>query len=163
MSGRRALLVGLLVTTATAALAHPAPPSYVRLDFEPAMVRAELMLPVTELAFAMTTAPTPEDLAPYLLRHVGAHSSSGEAWSVKVMEVHATTYLEQPYLEATIELTPPAQVSAREFVFTNDAVTHEVRNHVVMVVAERDFANAGAAPTLLGALQYPARELAIRR
>jgi len=43
-------------------------------------------------------------------------------------------------------------------VLLDDAVTHEVRNHVVVVLA-RD----AAKPALLGALQYPARRLTIQR
>ena len=47
---------------------------------------------------------------------------------------------------------------------SDDAVTHEVRNHVVVVIAERDCEDASleSAPVVLGALQYPARRLGIR-
>jgi hypothetical protein len=50
-------------------------------------------------------------------------------------------------------------------VFIDDAITHEVRNHVVVVVAMRDYADLAleSGPLMLGALQYPARRLAIQR
>ena len=75
----------------------------------------------------------------------------------KCARVSHTTYLEHAYLSAQVEFTPPAGASPGAFVLIDDAVTHEVRNHVVIVLA------LGAAyPQLLGALQYPARRLAVQ-
>ena len=115
------------------------------------------------LAWAMAGAPSAAALPDYLLRHVGATTPGGVAWTVKVSAVRAMTYLEQPYFTAAVEFLPPAGASARDFILVHDAVTHEVRNHVVIVVAEHDSAQAGATPQVIGALQYPARTLAIRR
>jgi hypothetical protein len=159
----RALFVALLLSVP--ALAHHAPNSYVRLDFRAESVRAEVMIPQSELAYAMAGSATAAALPAYLLRHVGAATPRGAAWSVRIESVRAMSYLEQPYFTAVLELAPPAGASARDFVFTSDAVTHEVRNHVVFVVAETDYADSGlaSAPQMLGALQYPARQLAIRR
>src|SRR4051812_34723451 len=98
---QRSIFAALLVFLAPAALAHHAPPSYVRLDFQPALVRGEIMFPFPEFSFAMNTTPPLAGLGLYLLQPRGAHSSSGGAWSVKVTEVHAMTYLDQPYLDAT--------------------------------------------------------------
>jgi len=46
-------------------------------------------------------------------------------------------------------------VSPRAFVLLDDAVTHEVRNHVIYVI-RRD-----AGSDLLGLLQYPTRRLEV--
>jgi hypothetical protein len=158
------LLVALMAFTAPAT-AHHAPVSFVRFDFRAHSVLAELMIPQSELMYAMNGAPTADALPAYLLKHVGAATPQGEAFGVRVTAVRATTYLAQPYFVAELELVPPAGGSARDFLFTNDAITHEVRNHVVFIVAERDYADPGlqAQPAFLGALQYPARQLAIRR
>jgi hypothetical protein len=155
----------LLAAVAEPASAHHAPNSFVRLDFRAASVLAEIMVPASELAYAMAAPPTTQSLAPYLLRHVAAASPQGADWVVRIAAVRASTYLEQPYFVAEVEFVPPPGGSAREFVLTIDAVTHEVRNHVVVVVAEHDYADTTPerAPQLLGALQYPARQLVIRR
>jgi hypothetical protein len=180
MSARRAMpafirLACMALACSVPVSAHHAPNSFMRLDFRAQSVRAEVMVPQSELAFAMNTAVMAKDgsdraasaaaLPAYLLRHVGAVTAQGRAWAVTVTSVLATTYLDQPYFAAVLELVPPAGGSTRDFVFTSDAITHEVRNHVVFVVAERDYADAAlaAAPQMLGALQYPARALPIHR
>ncbi|HLA70747.1 MAG TPA: hypothetical protein VK624_04495 [Steroidobacteraceae bacterium] len=165
MNRSRAFLLVALVAFTTPATAHDAPNSFVRFDFRAHSVWAELMIPQSELVYAMNGAPTAGALPAYLLKHVGAATPQGEAFRVRVTAVRATTYLAQPYFVAELELVPPAGGSARDFLFTNDAITHEVRNHVVFVVAKRDYADAAleAQPGFLGALQYPARQLAIRR
>jgi hypothetical protein len=147
------------------ALAHHAPNSYLRLDFRARSVVAQLMVPASELGYSMELPPDERALPAYLLRHVSATTPGGGAWTVRVTAVHASRYLDQPYFVADLTLLPPAGASTRDFLLTNDAVTHEVRNHVVFVVAMRDYADAALAdaPVLLGALQYPARQLAIRR
>ena len=64
--------------------------------------------------------------------------------------------MDHPYLVAELRLAPPAGATARAFVIVDDAVTHEVRNHRVYVVARRD-----AGSDLIGVLQYPARRLEV--
>jgi hypothetical protein len=146
-------------------LAHHAPNSFVRLDFRAQSVGVRLMVPRSELAYAMEDTPTADSLPAYLLRHVGASTPQGAAWSVRVSAVRAITYLEQAYFEAELEFLPPPGRTPRDFIFTDDAVTHEVRNHVIFVVAARNSTDLALerAPELAGALQYPARQLAIRR
>lgn len=162
---KRLIALGSLLAFASHALAHHAPNSFVRLDFRAASVGARLMIPRSELAYSMEGPPTADSLPAYLLRHVGATTTQGAAWSVRVSSVRATSYLEQPYFEAELEFVPPPGHSPRDLIFSDDAVTHEVRNHVVVVVAARDSADPALerAPEWLGALQYPARQLAIRR
>jgi hypothetical protein len=138
----RIALVLVLATLASAARAHPAPSSVVRLEFLPGAVRVEYWLPVSELESA------------YLLRHVAAETAAGARWRVEVETVRAVTYLDHPYFVAVLRLAPPPDAGGQGLVLVDDAVTHEVRNHVVYVVARR-----GAESVLVGALQYPTRRL----
>jgi hypothetical protein len=149
------LLAVQLVVPGGAALAHPAPNSIVRLDFRADGVRAEYWIPVSELEFARAADPG-GGFPAYLLRHLAAETPDGARWRVSVESVREATYLELPYLVAQLSLAPPAGAAAGDFVLVDDAVTHEVRNHVVYVVAQR-----GAESGLLGAMQYPARRLEI--
>lgn len=151
---RIAAWFGLLA--AAAAYPHPAPNSLLRLEFQPEAVHAEYWLPVSELAHARAAERSDPDFAAYLLRHVAAETPEGKPWRVTVRAVREATYLDHPYLVAELRLLPPASAPVREFVLIGDAVTHEVRNHVVYVVEKH-----GPGSHLLGALQYPARRLAI--
>jgi hypothetical protein len=140
------------------ALAHSAPNSLVKLDFFAHAVRAEVLVPESELAFATAAERPSEPFAEYLQRHLSAETPQGVAWALEVRSVTSTTYLGHAYLSARVEFTPPPGASVREFTLVDDAVTHEVRNHVVLVIATDT-----AAPEVLGALQYPARRLAVQR
>jgi hypothetical protein len=141
---------------AAVAFAHPAPSSIVRLEFRADAVHAEYWVPVSELDYARAADAVGDEFPAYLLRHVAAETEGGAPWRVAVNAVRETTYLDHAYLVAELTLAPPAGASVRQFVLVDDAVTHEVRNHVVYVVARR-----GGDADLVGALQYPARRLAI--
>jgi len=140
------------------ALAHSAPNSLVKLDFAGNSVQAEVLVPQSELSFATAADRASEPFANYLLRHLSAETPQGAAWKVEVRSVSNVTYLDHAYLSALVEFTPPPGASARAFVLVDDAVTHEVRNHVVLVLAR-----GAGNPEVLGALQYPARRLAVQR
>jgi hypothetical protein len=151
-------MVALLFATGCGlALAHNAPNSFVKLSFLADAVHAEVLVPESELAFATAAERNSERFADYLRRHLSAETPQGAAWKMTVHSVSNTTYLEHPYLSAQVEFTPPPGASANAFVLVDDAVTHEVRNHVVLVLARGE-----ENPEVLGALQYPARRLAIR-
>ncbi len=88
----------------------------------------------------------------------------GAAWTVDVRNVRRASTDGHDYWVAALEFTPPRGASARDLVLVDDAVTHEVRNHVVTVLARSDAASSGDdGPQLLGVLQYPARSLEIHR
>jgi hypothetical protein len=150
-------LFAVIAASCGLAFAHDAPHSMIKLDFLDSSVRAEVLVPESELAFALA-ADGSVNFAPYLLRHLSAETPQGKAWKVELREVRNISYLDHPYILANIELTPPGGASSHSFVLIDDAVTHEVRNHVVMV-----FARGVAQTELLGALQYPARRLFIDR
>jgi hypothetical protein len=159
MFARIATLLALLWTTGSGpALAHSAPNSFLKLSFLADSVQAEVLVPESELAIATTAERASEPFAGYLARHLSLETPRGEAWKMAVRAVRNISYLEHAYLSAQVEFTPPAGASTRAFVLVDDAVTHEVRNHVVVVLAR-----GAANPELLGALQYPTRRLPIQR
>jgi hypothetical protein len=153
----RAWLATLLLA-APAAFAHPAPNSVMKLEFQADRVRAEYWVPVSELEYARAADPAGREFPAYLLRHVAAETEGGAPWRVAVLSVREADYLGHPYLVAELGFEPPAGTPVDEFVLVDDAVTHEVRNHVVYVVTRR-----GAENALVGALQYPARRLIVTR
>ena len=163
MKLRRVALGALLLTGGTA-LAHRAPNSVVSLDFEARAVRAELLVPLSELGYATADSPAGQFPA-YLLRHVGVETLGGQPWVLSLKSLRRTTLDDHDYWVARLDFKPPGGASAREFVFIDDAVTHEVRNHVITVLARSDAAADSVAPAarVLGILQYPARRLTIRR
>jgi len=148
-----AMLLGLL---AVPALAHRAPNSVIRLDFGTAAVRAEVMVPRSELLVALPGGHGAPEFSAYLLRHIAVETPEGAPWRIRVLGVRDANYLEHDYLLAELEFIPPVGTSPQRFVLIDDAVTHEVRNHVVWVVS-------GQGDGLIGALQYPARRLTVER
>jgi len=147
------IVLGLLAGTA---FAHSAPNSTLRLDIRADAVHAEYWVPVSELAYARAGEPAGEKFSAYLLRHFAVETPDGKAWRVTVDRVHEAEYFEHAFMVAELRLVPPAGAAPREFVLVDDAVTHEVRNHVVFVVAKH-----GERADLLGALQYPAKRLTV--
>ena len=154
MKRLQAAAFSLSVLLAAAVLAHRAPNSVVRLALARDHVRAQVMLPRSELAFALPGQQGQPGITDYLLHHLGAESPDGAPWRVQVRGVRDSQYVDHEFVLAELELYPPRGASPRSFVLITDAVTHEVRNHIVWVV------NSGSNE-LLGALQYPARRLAV--
>ena len=153
----------ILAAVVTAAWAHRAPNSVVSLDFTARSVHAELRVPLSELDYAEAAEIPGEAFPTYLLRHVAAETPDGARWRVQLRSVRRIDDAGHDCWVALLDLTPPAGGSTRDLVFIDDAVTHEVRNHVVTVLARSDAAAAGDAPALrvLGLLQFPARRLEI--
>ncbi len=133
------------------ALPHPSPNSTLRLKFGEQAISAEYWLPISELAFA-SPGTTDATLSAYLVSHLAAQSPGGP-WEISVKSIRKDQYLEHDFLVADIRLRPPPGGATRPLVITNDAITHEVRNHVVFVVE--------SGGPLLGILQYPARRVEI--
>jgi hypothetical protein len=139
-----------------AAMAHRAPTSVVRLEFGVDVVHAEVLVPRSELAYALPASRDDSRFTAYLLKHLAAETPDGARWRIHVRGMREATYADHEYLRADLDLTPPRGASPRHFVLINDAVTHEVRNHVVWVIDT-------ASHELLGALQYPVSRLPIDR
>ena len=158
------LLAVLAVFCGAPGFAHQAPNSVVSLDFGADAVDAEMFVPVSELA-ATGTAPGAAAVSDYLLGRVWVETPSGARWTVGLRQLRRMSADGHEYWVALFHFAPPAGASARELVFIDDAVTHQIRNHVVTVLARSDSAVMQnlAGPQLLGVLQYPARNLTIRR
>lgn len=163
----------LALLIATRASAHPAPNSVVNLDFGRSSVRAELLLPTSELRYALAAegierrsiAADDPAIAAYLARHLAIATPAGGRWPGTLHASQLQTLIGHEYLVAEFDFTPPAGSATRRFVFHADPITHEVRNHYLMVVARSDYLGGivGDQPELLGFLQYPARELEVAR
>ena len=153
---RLRIACGLWFVFAGAALAHRAPNSVVRIDFGADRVHAEVMVPRSELEHAMAGPQDAKTFGAYLLRHVRAEAPDGARWDMRVRSVRVASYLDHEYLFAELELVPPRGAPPGQFVLIDDAITHEVRNHVVWVVTRQDDA-------LIGALQYPRSRLTVER
>jgi hypothetical protein len=163
----------LLALLATRVPAHPAPNSVINLDFGRKSVRAELLIPTSELRYALAaegierSSIMAEDpaLADYLTRHVALAAPAGGRWHGALRPSHLQSFVGHEYLVAALDFTPPPGATTRRFVLQADPVTHEVRNHYLMVVARSDFLTGlvGDQPELVGFLQYPGRELQVVR
>jgi hypothetical protein len=95
MSSRAAIMLALLAATACGlALAHSAPNSLIKLEFAADSVRAEVLVPESELAFATAAERASEPFAGYLLRHLAAETPQGVAWKVEVRSVSKVSYLD---------------------------------------------------------------------
>ena len=152
----RAVFAVCALLLAETSFSHPAPNSVLRLEFQPDAIHAEYWVPVSELGYARAAAPGGEEYPAYLMRHFGFETPAGQPWRATVEKVREAGYFDHAFLVAEIRLVPPRGASAREFVVVDDTVTHEVRNHVVYVMAKN-----GEKADLLGALQYPARRLSV--
>ena len=153
---RLALACGLWLAFAAVTPAHRAPNSVVRVEFGADRVHAEVMVPRSELEHAMTGPQDAAAFGAYLLRHMRAETPAGARWNVRVQSIREQRYVDHDYLLAQLELVPPRGASPGRFVLIDEAVTHEVRNHVVWVVTRQD-------DVLVGALQYPQNRIAIER
>jgi hypothetical protein len=153
---RFAIACGLWLALAGVTLAHRAPNSVVRIDFVADRVRAEVMVPRSELGYAMAGPQDAAAFGTYLKRHLRAEAPDGARWELCLKAVREARYVDHDYLLAELELMPPRGQRPDRFVLVDDLVTHEVRNHVVWVVSRHDEA-------LIGALQYPRSRLMIER
>jgi hypothetical protein len=163
MIARRPLACVILSVMAATAWAHRAPNSVVSLDFTARSVHAELRVPQSELDYAEAAEIPGENFPTYLLRHVAVETPGGVRWRVELRSVRRADVGGHDCWVALLDLVPPPGSSTRDLVFIDDAVTHEVRNHVVTVLARSDAAAADDAPPMrvLGLLQFPARRLEI--
>lgn len=165
-----ALLALLIAARATA---HTAPNSVVNLDFGRSSVRVELLLPTSELRYALAAegverssiAADDPAIASYIARHVAIVTPAVARWHGALHSSQLQTFIGHGYLVTVLHFTPPAGSTTRQFVFQADPITHEVRNHYLMVVARSDYLGGivGDHPELLGFLQYPGRELEVVR
>lgn len=167
------LLIALLV--AGPAAAHFTPNSEVRLDFGAHVVEAEVIVPASELGYAVgrrltgpdgtLAVPTADMLKRYIAAHVGARAADGRPWTVLVRGVELRTDEGAPDVRFHLALAPPAGADVRRFDLSYSAVIDRIPNHFVLVVARSDFAGGHLAeePEIVGGLQGRDRSVSIDR
>lgn len=169
----RAGLIGLLCALwAALAAAHSMPESQMWIDTTPTGLRATLQTPLValEIGFGQPLAATPgsvlqqhgDGLSRYLLQHVGARSGN-QGWQMLAPRLKVIGEAPTAELEATFDLQAPTGADRRSLTLLFDAITHELRNHRVIVFLRNDWAGgrAGVAPELLGEFRSFGNTLAV--
>ncbi len=148
------LYTGIVLWTCQSAHAHQQPTTQMLLDVGTGRVGVELHIPLPELelAFGHRVTENPEvNLAAwghsfrrYLTNHIHPVSAGNKPWQVRVLSL-AIGRTEQrqsgPFQEviASLELTPPAGSSPRNFALDYDAILHQVVTHKAFVSIRRDW------------------------
>ncbi|WP_229464349.1 HupE/UreJ family protein [Massilia sp. 9I] len=166
------LLAWLALGWNAPAAAHPMPESVVWIDTTPSGMNLTLQLPLNrlEFGFGKTLTDQPDtvlarygdELAAYLLQHVGARSEEG-GWQVLRPRLQVLNIGGFPELQASFTVQAPAGASTRRPELLYDVITHEVRTHRAQVFLRTDWAGGyvGKAPVLLGELRYGQNSLFI--
>ena len=164
-----------VLLTAQSAGAHSAPGSAVMLDFHADRVDAELRLPLSELELsfrepllaepATIVARFQEKLAAYIRQHITLRSPDDRVWTIALGEMHVALDEEPLDLVVQLEMRPPAGASTRRFTFNDDAIVHEVINHITFVAVRYDWNHAvfPDRPELLAPMRFFSKSLAIDR
>jgi DMSO/TMAO reductase YedYZ heme-binding membrane subunit len=163
--GRLAQLVAaalLWLGLAQGASAHLSPNSVVSLDFRRNHVDAELVIPASELAYAIDGRSSARA---YVLRHFGAAAADGRAWTTGLLSESRVSDAWGSDLRFRLRLTPPREADPARFRLRDDAVIEQSIGHYILVFAQSDFRGGILAsnPHLLGAIQQPQTGLEIDR
>jgi hypothetical protein len=170
-----ALALFLVWTGPRAASGHAMPNSMISVAFEAQSAQIEATIPWAELAYALPPAlkhpPGRADgaataqLAAYALGHIGAATTDGRPWRLRIDALKVLPSADHSDLWFRLVATPPPGVSAESFILHDDAVTHVVMSHVIFVFVRRPSAGGedAADPSLVGVLQNPTFDLAVRR
>jgi hypothetical protein len=164
------LALGLALALATAAAwAHPSPQSEVLLEGRTDSVRAEITLPLDELALAFgrplveqpskRVLATDAELAAYLAAHLRPVAADGRAWTVKVGKVRWLLYQRPADVVAFVTLRPPAGAPLDRFTLAFDAIAHHVQSHITVVTLRPD---AEAQPRIVGTLRFGQRSVMVQ-
>ena len=158
-----------------AAQAHLMPNSAISLDFNRGSVDAEILMPMSELAYgsnhplSLTEAggvrPAAAFLRGYVRTHLGAHTADGRPWTMAITDMTIVADSWNTDIRVLVRLTPPSGGSARRFLLAWDGIIDRVANHFVLVFARSDFATGTLAsePEMIGGLQGTTRTIVIDR
>ena len=151
---RLAMLVAMLLGAPQAALAHLTPNSEITLDVSGNEIRADIIIPQGEYAFATenSVGNTPGALGQartYLLRNMSVRGKDGQPYAVSLRTVEFAQIAGPPDLHATAIFTPPAgqEVGALQIRWT--ALVDELPNHFALFVIDR----GGGKRDILGAVR----------
>ncbi len=109
----------ILVALTSVARAHPAPMTEVTITRGTPTILA-MRLPASELAHVNVT--TSDQVAAYLPRHITSN------WELALGPVRSIVVDGHPYWETTVTVTGDGAL-----VLYDDAITHEVRNHYIVM------------------------------
>lgn len=169
-------LIGLVfLSLASPASAHLMPNSVISLDFHKSTVEAEILMPMSELAYGsghrLALSPVrgiggeAPFIAGYVRQHLQSFSPDGRAWSVAVGPIDISSDSWNTDIRTVVTLTPPTGASTRRFTLSWDGIIDRVSNHFVLVFVRNDFAMGTMAsqPEMLGGLQGATHRLTIDR
>ena len=161
-----ATLIALVVAViALPASAHLTPNSEIRLQFEPGVLRAEVLIPEAEYRFA--TGRPANDIAglqSYMPAHTSATALNGQRWAVSLTDLRIESAPGGPDILATLTYTPPPGAPDRKLTLAWDAVIREADSHFALVSVSGDLAQGvGEANDLLGSFTAGQRPMAIDR
>ena len=159
----------LFAVAMAAAWGHPSPQSEVLLEGRDGSVRAQVTLPLEELALAfgrpLVDAPskrvlvTDAEMAAYLVAHIRPVAPDGRAWTVKVGKVRWLFWQRPADVMAFITLRPPAGAPLDRFTLHVDAIAHQVPSHIGVVALD---GGEDAGPRILGTLRFGQRSVMVR-
>lgn len=153
--------------------AHLSPNSVLSLDFESRAVRAEILMPAGELAYAegrsLALDGALSGQRPFLERYIGEHlrlaAPDGRPWTTRIDDLALREDGGGADIVAMVTLTPPSGAPLRRFTLAWDGVIDRIDNHYVLVFARSDFAGGvlSNAPELIGGLQGSRKTMAVDR
>ena len=157
--------------------AHPTLDSRVLLDFQRDRLHASVQMPLPDLLVAQPSlVQMPKGagvelndtrLNDYMSTHMRVEGAEGHRWETRVMDwklVPPATEEHPTLVEVQIEFNPLGK-PLEQFILQADVVTHEVRNHSILVLLRSDWAAGLAvqAPQLLGSLSHERTQLQVSR
>ncbi|CAN5279501.1 HupE/UreJ family protein [soil metagenome] len=148
------------------ASAHFTPNSEIRLDFGRTRAMAEIVVPLSEMSYAVghNIADSAEAEA-YLRDHLQVLAPNGQPWSIIFRNTIIGDDGGGRDVHAHVDLTPPPGAPLRVFDLHYSGVVDRVANHFVMVVARNDFdaGHLSDRPQMIGGLQAGAQVLHVDR
>ena len=150
------------------------PNSAVVLRLHRTEIRAELTLPIGELAVGWEK-PLPsdparavreygEELGRYVLQHVRASAPDGRPWVITIREVIPVDE-QEPDVRLTLMLTPPPGAPVDRLTLHYDVIFHHLITHTAVVTLATDWRSGvlGEEPVLLGTMRDTDNASAIDR
>lgn len=165
----RAILMVLLALFATPAYVHLTPNSEIRLDFAPGVIKADVIVPQAEFAYAtgLSADNRSQTLAraqTRMLADMAVLTPDGRPWTITVDRIAFEQIAGPPDLHVNLTLTPPSGVSERRLRWRWNVVTRQAPSHFALLVVEADLAGGvNGERELIGALTATRPELVIDR
>ncbi|WP_293883125.1 HupE/UreJ family protein [Sphingomonas sp.] len=162
----RAILAIIALAFALPAAAHFTPNSEIQLDFGRTRAVAELIVPLSEISYALgRDLKSADQTEAYLRQHLRVVAPDGRPWQIAFRNTIITQESGGRDVHARVDLTPPAGAPLRVFDLNYTGVIDRVPNHFVVVLARNDF-DAGRLsdrPRMIGGLQAGAQTLRVDR